>query len=71
MTVRQLVEACTTETQALAVIETTTRLGTWPDDFVVDRQPFELPDGYVYVITGARKGRAYHFGVSPEGVVSS
>ena len=63
---------CHTTAQADVVIETLKRFGVFDtEDFSIETDPFELPAGWVYVASGEKKGRRYHFGVDPDGCVHS
>jgi hypothetical protein len=62
---------CLTERQADVVISTIKRFECWPADFRIQREPIDLPSGYVLVAVGERKGRPFVFGCSADGDVSS
>jgi hypothetical protein len=52
-------------------IELVTKRFGCADDFVVERVPMDLPEGWTLVIMGHKKGRLRSFGVSPAGDISS
>lgn len=72
----QLAEArlrveCHTDAQADVLIERVKLLGAWPDDFSIEREPFELPGGWVLVVAGVKKGRPHAMGIAPDGGVAT
>lgn len=65
-TERELRAACASEVQADVVIETSRRLGCWPDDVAIS--PERPVDRSVIAVMGVAKGRPKTVTVSIEGV---
>jgi hypothetical protein len=42
-----------------------------PGDYTIETEPFDLPEGFVFVTIGEQKGRPYNLGIAPDGVISS
>lgn len=59
-----------TKSQQQALLDRLERFGC-ETDFRIEFTPFDLPEGWVLVTMGERKGRVINYGISPEGRIAS